>query len=176
MKPSSQLRYKTCACKNATPSIYLFDKEGSDSDVFINGDAKCRFTDNINNKKWIKLCQHPNPYNVQLVKEFYSNLNLANKNNEVMVMRIRVSFSGDTINMILRLRTMSNEYQAILSRADETEYEVYMQSICNANTTWVESEGEKFVIRMDLKPVIKAWYQFVKHIVKPTTHNETINK
>ena len=78
--------------------------------------------------------------------------------------------------MVFRMKKMDDEYMEILSRADETDYEVYMQSLCNPKTTWVECGGEKSVRRMDLKTESKAWYQFIKHSIKPTTHIDTINK
>ncbi|KAL5055512.1 hypothetical protein RYX36_036194 [Vicia faba] len=180
MKPThSQVRIKACARKNSTPVMNISDDDESDSDIFINDDAKRRFTDYISSrglfsergfsldlddvnlglpariglliadKKWNKLYQHPNPYNIQIVKEFYSNLKPSNKKIEVM---------------------------ETLSRADEKDYEVYIQSLCNPNTTWVEFGGVKSVTRMNLKPKSKALYQFIKHSIKPTTHIETINK
>lgn len=129
-------------------------------------------------KKWGKFCQQPKPYNVQVVKEFYANLKPSNKNVEVMVRGCYVSYSEGTINMICGLKKKSDNdlYQEILERADETEYEVFMQSLCNPGTKWIEVAGEKSVKRMDLLPEAKAWYQFIKHSVKPTTHNETVNK
>lgn len=44
--------------------------------------------------------------------------------------------------MLFRLNKCDDQYQEILSRADETEYDVYMKSLCNQNTTWLESGGE----------------------------------
>ncbi|KAL5081090.1 hypothetical protein RYX36_009511 [Vicia faba] len=195
-----------CARKNATPSIDIYDNGGSDCEIFASDEAKRRFTDCIFNqgifyergftfdpkdenlgipasiaffiqsKKWHKLRQHPGSYNIQIVKEFYSNLKPANKKSVVMVRGFEVSYSEGTISMMFDLKKVEEEYHDILSRADESEYEVYMQSLCNPNTTWVGSGGEKFVRRMELKLEPKVWYQFIKHSIKPTTHNETANK
>ncbi|KAL5077568.1 hypothetical protein RYX36_016552 [Vicia faba] len=90
-----------------------FDDEGSDGEIFINSDAKRRFTSSISSrgmhykgcftldqedanmglpgsigsliklKRRIKLCQQPDPYNTQMVTEFYYNL-IINKRNKVM--------------------------------------------------------------------------------------------
>ncbi|KAL5063669.1 hypothetical protein RYX36_025406, partial [Vicia faba] len=178
----------------------------SECNIFINDDAKRRFTNSIfstclfsergfsldledpnlglpasigsliDNKKWSKLCQHSELYNTQIVKEFYSNMRLANKKYVVMVRGFNVSYSEGTINMMYVLKKVDDEYQKKIPRADEAEYEVYMQSLCNPNTTWVESGGKKLVRRMDIKPESKALYQFIKNFVKPTTYNETVNK
>ncbi|KAL5070524.1 hypothetical protein RYX36_021411, partial [Vicia faba] len=107
MKPTySQGRIKTCACKNATPAMEVYVDKGSDCEVFINVDIKKRFTDSI--LKWVKFFQKSSPYNTHLVKQFYSNPSITNMKKEVM-----------------------EKYQEILDRADEDEYEVYMQSLCN---------------------------------------------
>lgn len=111
-----------------------------------------------------------------MVKELYSNLITNNKRHEVMVTRNCVSYSEDTINMIFGLKPPNDLYQYILDRASEKDNEVYLQSLCNPSTTWVEAVGETIVKRIDLKPEVKAWYQFIKHLGKPSTHNETVNK
>lgn len=184
----------------------ISDEEGSDSEIFVSDEARRRFTDNVSGrslfsergfimdfdhetlglpasiasliltKKWGKFCQQPEAYNTQLIKEFYSNLRPSNKIAEVMVRGFCVSYSEGTINMMCGLRRGDDTYQEILERTDEGEYEVFMQSLCKPGTTWVEAAGEKSVRRMDLLPESKAWYQFIKHSVKPTTHNETVNK
>ena len=207
MKPTaSQLKVKKVARKNATPSFVISDGEGSDCDIFINDEARRKFSDSISkrgifaergflidradetlghpesissliiNKSWEKLCQHPSSYNTQLVKEFYSNLRLPSKKSEVMVRGSLISYSEGTINMMFGLKATDGEYEETLLRADDTEYEVYMQTLCQPHTTWVEKDGEKSVRRMDLLPEAKAWYQFIKHSIRPTTHNETVNK
>lgn len=168
-----QVRIKTCARKNPTPSIQISDGEGSDSEVFISDKARRSFTDNISGrslfaergflmdfdhetlglpssiaslilmKKWGKFCQQPEAYNIQMVKEFYSNLKPSNKKAEVMVRGFCVSYSEGTINMLYGLKRGDDIYQEILDRADEVEYEVYMKSLCNPDTSWVEYGGEK---------------------------------
>lgn len=200
------MRFKTCARKNATPTMEISDEVGSDSEIFVSDEAKRRFTDNVSSrslfsergfimdfdhetlgltsriasliiaKKWGRFCQQPQAYNTQLVKEFYSNFKPSNKAAEVMVRGFCVSYSEGTINMMCGLKKGDDSYEEILERADEGEYEVFMQSLCRPGTKWVEAAEEKSVRRMDLLPESKAWYQFIKHSVKPTTHNETVNK
>lgn len=90
------------ARKNVTPSINYTDFYSSDVKTFINGDAKQCFTQFfafkivhlekgfifnmedddldltdeircvITSHKWKKFCRHPNPHNMQIVKELYS--------------------------------------------------------------------------------------------------------
>ncbi|MCI09484.1 hypothetical protein A2U01_0030570 [Trifolium medium] len=36
--------------------------------------------------------------------------------------------------------------------------------------------NEWSIKRMSLKPMMRVWYQFLKHNIMPTTHNETVNK
>ncbi|KAL5097860.1 hypothetical protein RYX36_002187, partial [Vicia faba] len=64
-------------------------------------------------------------------------------------------------------------YQEILKIAYDVEFAVYMKSLGILGTAWLESGGEKTVKRMDLRPKSKAWYQFIKHSLNPTTYNET---
>jgi hypothetical protein len=53
-----------------------------------------------------------------------------------------------------------------------------MKSLTVEGTDWNHKNGvnEWSVKRMSLKPVMGFWYQFLKHSILPTTHNETINK
>ncbi|KAL5097450.1 hypothetical protein RYX36_001777, partial [Vicia faba] len=110
-------------------------------------------------KKWTKFFQQPLPYNTQLVNEFYANSN--NKRDEAMVTRLKIT---------------EDQYQEILKKADDDEFDVYMQSLCNMGTAWLDLGGEKTIKRMDLEPESKAWYQFIKNSLKLTTHNKTVDK
>ncbi|WJX67260.1 hypothetical protein P8452_51741 [Trifolium repens] len=53
-----------------------------------------------------------------------------------------------------------------------------MQSLTVEGTEWNHKNGVNglSVKRMSIKPLIRVWYQFLKHSILPTTHNETINK
>ena len=85
-------------------------------------------------------------------------------------------YSEGTINMMYGLKKYDDQYQEILEKVDDMEFEVYMKSLCNSNTAWVESCGEKIVKMMNLKPESKDRYLFIKHSLNPTTHNEIVNK
>ncbi|KAL5074701.1 hypothetical protein RYX36_013685 [Vicia faba] len=137
MKPTcSQGRIKMSAHKNATPANEIFDKESSDYEVSITDESRKRFT----------------------VKEFYENLVDSNKKPEVMVNGIHASYSEVKINLFFKLKNTEDHHQEILNRVDEDEFEIYMQSLCNLGTAWVETRGEKTVKGMDLRPKVKAWY------------------
>ncbi|KAL5097762.1 hypothetical protein RYX36_002089, partial [Vicia faba] len=56
------------------------------------------------------------------------------------------------------LKNTEDYYQEILEKADDVEFDVYMQSLCNQGTAWLESGGEKTVKGMYLRPESKAWY------------------
>lgn len=64
----------------------------------------------------------------------------------------------------------------MLEKSNDQDFIVYMESLCNLRTKWVEVGGEKTVKRMDMRPECKVWYQFVKHSLHHTTHNETVDK
>ncbi|KAL5059896.1 hypothetical protein RYX36_031500, partial [Vicia faba] len=71
-------------------------------------------------KKWVNFFQQPLPYNIQLKKEFYTNLvDSNNRRDEVMV-------KG--------LKNTEDHYEEILDKADDVEFDVYMQSLCNLGT------------------------------------------
>ncbi|KAL5075033.1 hypothetical protein RYX36_014017 [Vicia faba] len=181
MKPTySQGRYKTYARKNAMPQIDLSDEEGYDNETFINVDAN-KQEDNLGlpgdigtmtrAKRWMKFYQQLLLYNTQLVKKFYANLvNTNNRSDEVIVRGINVSYSDGLINMFFSLNNNEDRYQELLYASDDRDFDVYMESLCNLGTKWLEYGGDKIMKRMNLRPEAKVWYQFVKHLLRPTIH------
>lgn len=93
-----------------------------------------------------------------------------------MVRGVNVPYSEGTINMMFKLGPVEDDYQDLLLASNDVDYDVYMESLCNPYTKWVETEGEKTVKMMDLRAESMEWYQFIKNSLIPTTHNETINK
>ncbi|PNY17799.1 hypothetical protein L195_g014551 [Trifolium pratense] len=63
----------------------------------------------------------------------------------------------------------------ILTDASLTEI---MQGMTEEGTQWNYRKGvnEWSIKWMSLKPEFRVWYQFLKHSIMPTTHNETLNK
>lgn len=135
---------------NVTPFIDYSDSDDSNVETFISGDAHQRFIDYlarmsvhsekgfIYNMDWVnmgvhgdirriiktlkltKFYRHPNSYNVQMVKEFYTNLvDTSNKINEVMVRGTKVVYSEETINMAMGLHNVGDTYQHLLETADD---------------------------------------------------------
>ncbi|KAL5079373.1 hypothetical protein RYX36_007794, partial [Vicia faba] len=141
-------RTKTCARKNATPSMDIFNDEGSDCEIFISDEAMRKFTDCISSRGLF--FERGFAFDLKdknlgyLQASFYSNLKPSNKKFVVMVRSFEVSYYEGTINMMFGIKKVDEEYHDILLMADESEYEVYMQSPCNPNTTWVEYGGEKY--------------------------------
>lgn len=131
----------------------------------------------IENMKWTRFYQQPQSYNTQIVKEFYANLvDTNNKKCEVVVRGVKFSYSEGNINMLFKLGLVEYRYQELLLTSYEVDYDVYMESLCNPDTKWVETGGEKTMKIMDLRSESKVWYKFIKHSLRPTTHNETVNK
>lgn len=89
---------------------------------------------------------------------------------------VKVSYSEETLNLVFRLSNVENTNQNPLERSDDQDFNVYMESLCNLRAKWIEVGGEKTVKRMYLPPKCKVWYQFIKHSLYPTTHNETVSK
>ncbi|KAL5053106.1 hypothetical protein RYX36_033788 [Vicia faba] len=111
----------------------------------------------IKTMKWARFYMQPNPYNVQLVKEFYANLvDTTNKRLEVKVCRVKVSYSKATINMVLGLGNFDNTYQNLLETSDDQDYDIYVESLCNLSTKSIDTGGEKMVRIMDLHPESKV--------------------
>ena len=105
----------------------------------------------IQTVKWTMFCQQPQPYNTQVVKEFYTNLvHTTNKKAKLVVRGMKVSYSEGTIDMLFKLGKIENRYQELLVTSDDGDYDVYLESLYNPDTKWVKTGGEKTVKRMDL--------------------------
>ncbi|KAI5400361.1 hypothetical protein KIW84_065303 [Lathyrus oleraceus] len=127
--------------------------------------------------KWTRFYQQPQSYNTQIVKEFYANLvDTNNKKCEVVVRGVKFSYSEGTINILFKLGLVEYRYQELLLTSYDVDYDVYKESLCNPDTKWVETGGEKTMKIMDLRSESKVWYKFIKHSLRLTTHNETVNK
>ncbi|XP_050877415.1 uncharacterized protein LOC127081176 [Lathyrus oleraceus] len=74
------------------------------------------------------------------------------------------------------IEAVQDTYQNLIETSDDQDYNVYLESMCNPDTKWIEAGGEKTRRRMDLCPESKVWYQFVKYSLRPTAYNETVNK
>lgn len=68
---------------------------------------------------------------------------------EVKVRGIKVVYSEENINMVFGLRNVSHTYQNPLETFDEAEYDVYMKSLCNPGTKWIDLGADKMARRMD---------------------------
>ncbi|MCI37849.1 hypothetical protein A2U01_0059076, partial [Trifolium medium] len=117
-------------------------------------------------------------YNAQMVKEFYANLtNPSQKKKEVVVQGKGVLYSKANINIYFGL-TVEDDYQTTLDSLTDASLTEIMEGITEEGTQWNYMKGvnEWSIKRMSLKPVMRVWYQFLKHTIMPTTHNETVNK
>lgn len=57
--------------------------------------------------KWKKFCRHTNPYNMQIVKELYSNMvDIYQNALKVIVRGTKVQYSEGTINMALGVKSV----------------------------------------------------------------------
>ncbi|KAL5098481.1 hypothetical protein RYX36_002808 [Vicia faba] len=111
----------------------------------------------IKARKWDKNGQQPVSFNTKIMKEFYANLvDTNNKKDEIVVRGVKVSYAEGTINMHFHLKRNEDKYQELLDALDDNDFDVYMESLCNLGTKWVESGGEKNVKRMDLQPEMKG--------------------
>lgn len=79
-------------------------------------------------------------------------------------------------DMVLGLNNVGDTYQRLLETSDESDCDVFKDSLCNLGTRWIDPGLEKTVRRMDLHPNSKLWYQFIKHSICPTANNEIVNK
>lgn len=109
----------------------------------------------IKSVKWNKFYTHPYPYNMQMLKNFYSNLvDTSSMRMVVIVRRTNVQFSKATINMMLRLNNVGDTYQHLLEAMDDQDLDVVKDFMCNPRAKWMETNNnfEKMVLRMDLRP------------------------
>lgn len=86
------------------------------------------------------------------MKEFYANLvDTTKKKGEVVVRGVKVYYFEGTINMLFKLGQVKDRYQELLVASYDVDYDVYMESLCNPCTKWVETGGEKTVKRIYLR-------------------------
>ncbi|MCH86096.1 hypothetical protein A2U01_0006950, partial [Trifolium medium] len=133
----------------------------------------------ITHHKWQRFALHPANYNSQIVKEFYSNLtNPAQKVREVVVRGKAVLYSEQNINKYFKLEGGDCAYQTTLATISDNELTDIMKSLTEEGSTWNYKGGknEWTIRRMSLKPIMRVWYQFIKHSLMPTSHNEFVNK
>ncbi|KAK2450389.1 hypothetical protein QL285_009508 [Trifolium repens] len=133
----------------------------------------------INGLGWKKLAKQPQSYKAQMVKEFYANLtNLSQKRREVDVRGKGVLYFEANINRFFGIKDEEYQYEATLASMTDEELTNVMKSLTVEGTNWNHKNrvNEWSVKKMSLKPMMRVWYQFLKHSILPTTHNETINK
>lgn len=81
----------------------LFDLE--DEHLGLPGDLGCL----IKTMKWMEFNKEKYPYNIQLVKEFCTNLiNITSKKVEVRVRGVKVSYSGAKLNLVFGLNIIED--------------------------------------------------------------------
>ncbi|MCI35504.1 hypothetical protein A2U01_0056725, partial [Trifolium medium] len=99
------------------------------------------------------------------------------KKKEVVVRGKWVLYSEANINIYFGLTVEEDDCQATLESLDEASLTEIMNEF-EEGTQWNYRKGvnEWSIKRMSLKPVMRVWYQFLKHTIMPTTHNETVNK
>lgn len=83
-----------------------------------------------------EFCQQPQPNNTQIMKEFYINrVDTNNKKAKVVVRGVKVSYSEGTINMMFKLGPVEDQYQELLVASNDVDYDVYMESLYNPDTS-----------------------------------------
>ncbi|KAI5389964.1 hypothetical protein KIW84_075326 [Lathyrus oleraceus] len=111
------------------------------------------------------------------MKEFYENLvDITNGKAEVMVRGVKVYYFEGTINILSKLGLVKDRYRDLMVASDDVDYDVYMESLCNPSTKWVEFGGQKTLKIMDFRSESNVRYQSIKHFLRPITHNEIVNR
>ncbi|MCI38866.1 hypothetical protein A2U01_0060095, partial [Trifolium medium] len=82
------------------------------------------------------------------------------------------------INRYFGLTVEEDDYQATLECLTDASLTEIMEGMTEDGTQWNYRKGvnEWSIKRMSLKHVMRVWYQFLKHTIMPTTHNEIVNK
>lgn len=178
-------RFKMRTRKNAKLVIDYSDSDDSDVETFINIDAHQHFTNHFSRMsihsdrgfvynmeednlglpediewiimtiKWIKFLKNPNPYNIQKVKEFYSNIvHTQNRWMKVVVKGTNVVYFEATISMVLSLHNVGDTYIHLLENSDDVDLDVLKDSLCKSSTRWIDADksSEKTVRSMDFHP------------------------
>ncbi|KAL5062037.1 hypothetical protein RYX36_023774 [Vicia faba] len=58
----------------------------------------------------------------------------------------------DSNNKRDEVMNIEDQYQEILEKADDDDFDEYIQSLCNLGTAWLELRGENTFKRMDSNP------------------------
>lgn len=80
--------------------------------------------------------------------------------------------------MALGVKSVEDSYQSFFEKMDEMGLDVVIETLCLLITTWLDinKSTKKTMLRMELQLIPKVWYQLLKHSLRPTTHNEFVNK
>ena len=134
-------------------------------------DSNVYFKFLIQEKGWIKLCEHPLPGIAPVVREFHSNQQYW-MDSIVYVRGKWVDFSATSINRVFNLVEDDSEaYRALFQH-------MMMHILTNGRGVWKRhpstSEVTTFLMSA-LKPVLKAWYNFIFATLKPS-HLSTVTR
>lgn len=76
-------------------------------------------------QQWKKFFKHPQPYNIQIMKEFYSNMsNTSQKKLEGLERGRLIQYSQKIINMVFGVKIMEDSYQSLIEKLDEMDIDM----------------------------------------------------
>lgn len=111
---------------------FIFDLESKDLGLI------CKIEHVIIWQKWKIFFKHPQYYNTQIMKEFYSNLrNTSQKKLEVFVRGILVHYSKKKINTVLGGKNVEDSNHSLFEKMDDMNLDMVRESLCLPGTAWL---------------------------------------
>ncbi|GAU21747.1 hypothetical protein TSUD_328720 [Trifolium subterraneum] len=89
--------------------------------------------------------------------------------------RKKKKISEANINKFFNIHVENCSYEATLATISDEELTDVMKSMTIDGTDWM-SKDDWTIKRMSLKHAFRVWYQFLKHSLLHTSHNEIVNK
>lgn len=113
---------------------------------------------------------------IQLVQEFYANVDVANPES-VFVHGEYVPLTAEAINIVYNLPDMEDQYGELVDSVDTNQLEEILSTLCIEGAQW--SKGKRSALtfpRHMLKPGPRMWYHFLKFRLMPSTHDHVLHK
>ena len=131
----------------------------------------------IRTHRWKNFAVHPSNPILPLVLEFYSNILTGNQTFS-MVRGVKVSFSAPSINMQFDLEDCVDDFSDLVESLRGVDLDRILRIVTVEGTTWLPNkDGCIFMCaRPALRPIANIWYHFIRTLLIPTTHIETVNK
>lgn len=126
--------------------------------------------------QWRQFCSHPTEAVVPIVREFYAHF-AGDGQRTVYVRGVQVPIHKNVINQFYGLNEAEDLHTEYAANATDEWLACALQNVCVEGTAWsVSTQGALTIPRTSLTPQCKVWYHFLKTLLRPSTHVQTVSK